>query len=60
MIEATLTQMENMQDSDAYVQYIMDNSAGERLICNGDTLLEAMEDGYLFEEFAATLGLTLP
>jgi hypothetical protein len=60
MIEATLSQMEDMQYSDAYAQYIMDNCAGERVICNGDTLLEAMEDGHLFEEFAASLGLTLP
>lgn len=34
-----------------YANYIMDNCGGERLICNGDTLLNAMEDNYLYEEF---------
>ena len=29
----------------------MVNCGGERVICNGDTLIEAMEDGYLFDEF---------
>jgi hypothetical protein len=60
MQEATLTQMEDLQASDEYAQYIMEFGSGERLICNGDTLLCAMEDGYLFEEFAAAKGLTLP
>jgi hypothetical protein len=60
MQEATLSQMEDLQYSDEYAAYIMDNSAGDRVICNGDTLLEAMEDGYLFEEFAESKGLTLP
>ena len=34
-----------------YAQYIMDNSGGDRLICNGDTLIEAMEDFYLYDSF---------
>ncbi len=29
--------------SDAYADYIMANSDGERLICDGDSLLVAME-----------------
>jgi hypothetical protein len=37
---------------DEYADYIMENScASERIICNGDTLIEAMEDGYLMESF---------
>jgi hypothetical protein len=58
--EATLTEMEDMQDSEAYAEFIVNNCGGERVICNGDTLLQAQEDGYLFEEFAASLGLVLP
>ena len=44
-------QIDDLQYSDEYAQYIMNNCGGDRTICNGDTLLEAMEDGYLFEEF---------
>lgn len=36
---------------DAYMEYIMENCDGSRVICNGDTLLLAAEDGYLYEEF---------
>lgn len=54
---ATLTQMEELQESEGYAEYIMNNCGGERVICNGDTLLEAIEDGYLFDEYLETLGL---
>jgi hypothetical protein len=37
--------------SEQYADYILANCAGERIICNGDTLLEAMEELYLFDEF---------
>ena len=37
--------------SPEYVEYIMDNCHGERIICNGHTLIKAIEDGYLWEEF---------
>lgn len=47
----TEQQIDDLLYSDEYAAYIMENSKGERVICNGDTLLEAMEDGYLFEEF---------
>ena len=36
---------------DTYAQYIMENCQGERSIGNGDMLIEAMESGYLYEEF---------
>lgn len=44
--------------STEYANYIMDNCAGERVICNGDMLLEAQEDGYLLKEFLASIGKT--
>lgn len=41
-----------LQWGDEYAQYILDNyDGGERIICNGDTLLQAQEDGYLFAEY---------
>jgi hypothetical protein len=42
---------DNFQLDSEYAEYIMNNSNGERVICNGDTLTIAMEDGYLSEEF---------
>ena len=61
MREVTLSEMEDMQYSDEYAQYIMANGdAAHRMICNGSMLLESMEQGYLFEEFAQSIGVTLP
>lgn len=34
-----------------YAQYIMDHGGGDRLIGNGNSLLLAMEDFYLFDSF---------
>lgn len=34
-----------------YMEYIMDNCHGERHIGNGDDLIVASEQGYLYEEF---------
>lgn len=48
------TLCDDLQYSDEYAQFIMNNYDGSRVICNGDTLLVAMEDGYLFDEFLAT------
>ncbi len=36
---------------DQYANYIMENCGGDRVICNGDTLTIAIEDGYLFDSF---------
>lgn len=36
---------------DTYATYILENCQGERSIGNGDMLIEAMESGYLYEEF---------
>lgn len=42
---------EGKYDSE-YADYIMEHCGGDRLICNGDMLTVAMEDGYLFEDFS--------
>lgn len=42
---------DNLELEDRYAEYIMEHSCGDRLICNGDTLIKAMEDGYLFDDF---------
>lgn len=34
-----------------YMEYIMENCHGERMICNGDSLVVAAEEGYLYEAF---------
>lgn len=48
--------VEELQYSDDYAQFIM-NNASDRPIGNGDMLLVAMEDGYLFDEFLKSKGL---
>jgi hypothetical protein len=45
-------------ESGGYAEYIMEHSAGERCICNGDMLIGAMEDNYLWEDYLDSLGLT--
>jgi hypothetical protein len=42
---------ESGEFDDEYSDYIMENCHGDRVICNGDTLIEAIEDGYLYESF---------
>jgi hypothetical protein len=36
---------------DLHMEYIMENCHGDRVICNGDDLIIALEDGYLYEDF---------
>ena len=44
---------------DVYGEYIFNNADTDYcVISNGDTLLEQMERGYLWEEFLASKGLT--
>lgn len=44
--------IEKYCDSELYADYVMENHDPEEyVICNGDTLLEAMNNLYLFEEF---------
>ena len=47
--------LDDLQYCDEYMEFIMTN--GERMICDGDMLLDAAEDGYLFEEFLASIGV---
>jgi hypothetical protein len=48
---------EALWESSEYTEYIMDHAHGDRVICNGDTLLAAMEDHYLWDDFLDSLGL---
>lgn len=50
---------DDLMYSEEYAEFIMENSKGDRVICNGSTLLDAMEDGYLFEEFLETYNSTV-
>ena len=47
----SIEQVEELMFSDEYAEFIMENSKGDRVICNDDSLLAAMESGYLFDEF---------
>jgi len=49
------TRFDNYELDDAYAEYIMERCGGDRVICNGDTLIAAMEDGYLFDSFKDSL-----
>jgi len=42
---------DNLEFDEEYAEYIMANCHGERAIGNGDMLIRAMEDGYLYESF---------
>lgn len=50
-----LAQYENCELDEQYADFIMKNAKGDRVICNGDTLLSAMEDGYLLSEFIESM-----
>jgi hypothetical protein len=52
----TLTQLEDLQYSQGYADYICEFSRGDRTICDGDSLLLAMEDDYLFKEYLEHIG----
>jgi len=43
----------NYDLQDRHMDYILVHNDGERVICNGDTLIEAAEAGYLYEAFRA-------
>ena len=41
-----------------YAEYIMANADSEEVvICNGDTMLDALEQGYLWKEFLTSRGI---
>ena len=54
---ATSSELDELAYSSEYAEYIMDNAAGERIICNGDTLIQAQEDFFLWENFLESRGL---
>ena len=58
--QITDAEADALWESDGYAEYIMEHSAGDRVICNGDMLVGAMEDNYLWEDYLDSLGLTLP
>lgn len=55
----TTAEVEDMQFSDEYAEYIMNHCGGDRIVCNGDTLLRAMEDSYLFDDFCDQKGVQI-
>jgi len=50
----TDNELDDLSYSDEYQEYIMDHYDGTRVICNGDTMILAMEAGYLWKEFLAS------
>ena len=54
---ATSSELDSLWYDSEYAEYIMDNCHGERIICNGDTLIQAQEDFFLWEEFLDSRGL---
>lgn len=49
--------LEKLAISQEYAEYIINNCGGSRMIGNGDTLVEAMEDYYLWEDFLESIGI---
>lgn len=49
--EEAIAKFDNLELKDQYADYIMSHAIGDRIICNGDMLLRAMEDLYLFDDF---------
>ena len=57
MKKFTDEQLFDLQGSSEYADYIMENAKGDIVICNGDTLIDAMESEYLFEEFLESMDI---
>ena len=49
------TAFDNFDLEEKYATYIMEHCGGDRVVCNGDTLISAMEDFYLFDDFKDSL-----
>lgn len=43
----------NYDLQDEHMTFILTNNDGTRMICDGDSLIEAQEAGYMYEEFRA-------
>ena len=50
--------LDDLRMSEEYAEFIMNNCHSERVICNGDTLTVAMEDGYLWDDFLESKGIS--
>jgi len=49
-------QLDELANSDQYGEYIMEHGDNSEVcICDGDSLIVAMEKGYLFDEFVESL-----
>jgi hypothetical protein len=57
---ASERELDELSYSSEYAEFIMANCHGERIICNGDTLIQAQEEFYLWEEFLESQGIFLP
>ena len=44
-------------DNGEYAEYIMDHHHGDRIICNGDDLINLMEEHYLWDDFLESKGI---
>lgn len=55
--EPPLHKMTQAQFDELYAEYIMEHAPGDRIIANGDMLIEAMESGYLLADFQESLGI---
>lgn len=53
--ETLIADINNGVYDSEYMDYIMENCAGDRMIGNGDMLIEASEDMYLYDEFIETM-----
>ena len=49
--------MDDLMYSAEYADYIMKHAGGDRVICNGDTLIDAQESLYLWDEFLESQNL---
>ena len=43
--------MDNGDLDEQYAEFIMENSRGDRIISNGNSLVIAIENGYMYEQF---------
>lgn len=49
--------LDKLSYSQEYGEYIMNHCHGRRVIGNGDALIAAMEEYYLWEEFLDSMGI---
>lgn len=59
MVKPSDALLDKLAYSTEYGEFIMNHCRGDRMICNGDTLIQAMEEFYLWEAFLASKGIDL-